>query len=71
MVSSNVRSFSKNLDVCSSYIYKLEIVPDVVILKETKFSEGNADNVQGYISFNSALSEKSGGGVSVFLKKTI
>ena len=67
LVSFNVRSFSKNFDVFSSYIHQLNIVPDVIILTETRFSEGNNDNIPGFISFNSARSEKSGGGVSVFL----
>ena len=71
-MSFNVRLFSKNFDVFQSYIYQLNIVPDVIILTETSFSEGNNDNIPGYIYFNSARSEKKiGGGVSVFIKNNI
>ena len=71
LLSLNVRSCSKNFDVFSSYIYKLNIMTDVIILTETRFSEGNTDNNPCYVSFNSARSEKSGGAVSVFLKNDL
>ena len=66
LVSFNVRTFNKNFNGFSFYISKLNIIPDVIILTETRFSQGLTDNIPGYISFNSARSEKSGGGVSVF-----
>ena len=71
LVSFNVRSFTKKFDGFSFYIYKLNVLPDVIILTETRFSEGITYKVPGYISFNSARSEKSRAGVSVFLKNNL
>ena len=43
----------------------------MIVLTETRCSEGNTDYIPGYVSFNSARSEKSGGGVYVFLKNNL
>ena len=71
LVNFNVRSFSKSFDVWSSCIRKLNIVQDVIIHTETRFSFGNTDNIPSYISLNSALSEEPGGGVSVILTNNL
>ena len=47
------------------------IIPDVIILTETRFSEGSTDSIPNCSSLNSARSEKSGGGVSVFIKNNL
>ena len=70
LASFNVRSINKNFDDFPSYISNLYTIPDVIILTETRFSQGITitDNIAGYITFNSTRSEKSGDGVTVFLK---
>ena len=59
------------MTIFSSYISKFNIIPDVIILTETRFSEGNTDNNTGYVPFISGRPEKSGGGVSVFLNNNL
>ena len=43
----------------------------MIILTETRFSEGTITYNSDYFSFNSARSEKSGGGISVFCKNIL
>ena len=47
LVRFNVRSFIKNFNVSSSFVYMLNIIPDLIILTETKFSEGNTYDIPG------------------------
>ena len=51
-----------------SFASELNRVADVIVLSETWFSANNCHYVQGYTGFHTYHADKTGGGVSVFIR---
>jgi len=67
----NIRSFSRNCDELSVVIDQLGARPDIIVLTETWFSPGNCvDELPGYNAKHVYRTERRGGGVSVYAKRT-
>ena len=64
----NIRSFGKFFDEFHSFASELNRAADVTVFSETLFSANTCHGVQGYTGFHTYRADKSGGGVSVFIR---
>ena len=64
----NTRSFRIFFYEFNSFASELSRATDVVVLSETRFSADTCHDVQGYTGFHSYCADKTGGGVSVFMR---
>lgn len=71
IVHHNIRSFNKNFDEFACFMASLACEIDILILSETWFSHDDVTNIVGYHSFHCTRDNKGGGGVSVYIRKTI
>lgn len=67
----NIRSFNSNFDTLSCFLSKLSHNVDVLVLTETWFREGLCCSIDGYKSYHTYRNDKSGGGVSVYVRKNL
>ena len=67
----NIRSFNCNYDSLSCFLKKLKCSIDVIILTETWFSEGLCQNIEGYKAYHTYRSNRTGGGISIYVKKNL
>ena len=58
----------KNFAEFHSFASELNSVADVIVLSDTWFSANTCHDVQGYTDFHTNRADKTGGGVSVFIK---
>lgn len=63
----NVRSFNKNSDELILFLVNLKTDIDVLILTETWFNQFNYHDIPGFNSYHSFRTERTGGGVSVYV----
>ena len=68
ILHENIRSFGRNFDEFHSSVSELGRADDVIVLSETWFSANTCRDVLGYTGFNTYRADKSGGGVSVFIR---
>ena len=68
ILHENIRSFGRNIDEFHSFASELSRAADVIVLSETWFSANTCRDVQGYAGFHTYRADKSGGGVSVFVR---
>ena len=64
----NIRSFGNFFDEFHSFASKLNRAADVVVLSDSWFSANFCHDVQGYTGFHTYRADKTGGGVSVFVR---
>ena len=64
----NIRSFGKFFDEFHSFASELNRAADVIVLSETWFSANTFHDVQGCTSFHTYRADKTGGGVTVFIR---
>ena len=64
----NIRPFGRNVDEFHSLASELNRAADVIVLSETWFSANTCRDVQGYSGFHTYRADKSGSGVSVFVR---
>ena len=64
----NIRSFGKNVDEFFLFASELNRVADGIVLSETWFSANTCHDVQGYTGFHTYRADKTGGGVSAFIR---
>ena len=64
----NIRSFGRNFDEFHSFASELSRAADAIVLSETWFSANTCRDVQGHAGFHTYRANKSGGGVSVFVR---
>ena len=69
IVSQNIRSFSKNIELFILFIDSLVLKPKIIVLTETWFSKNNFHNIRGFIGYHSFREERIGGGVSIFVNE--
>ena len=67
ILHENIRSFGRNFDEFHSFASELSRAADVV-LSETWFSAKTCHDVRGYSCFHTYRADKSGGGISVFVR---
>ena len=60
--------FGRNFDEYHSFASELSRAADVIVFSETWFSANTCRDVQGYSGFHTYRADKSGGGVSVFVR---
>ena len=65
---ANIRSFGKFFDKFHSFASELNRAADVIVFSETWFSASTCHRVQGYTGFHTYRPDKTGGGVSVFIR---
>ena len=63
-----VHSFWKFFDEFHSFASELNRAADVIVLSQTWFSANTCHDVQGYTGFHTYRPDKTGGGVSVFIR---
>ena len=68
ILHENIRSFGRNFYEFHSFASELSRSADVIVLSETWFSANTSRDVQGYSGFHTYRADKSGGGVSVFVR---
>ena len=74
IINYNIRSLNCNFDEFSVFLESLKILPDMVIFTETWLLDNNISDIDGYNGYHCNRSSNNsgpGGGVSVFLKKTL
>ena len=64
----NIRSFGNFFDKFHSFASELNRAADVIVLSETWFSSNTCHDIQDYIGFRTYRADKTGGGVSVFIR---
>ena len=64
----NIRSFGFFFDEFHSFATGLNRAADVIVWSETWFSANTCRDVQGYSGFHTYRADKSGDGVSVFVR---
>ena len=64
----NIRSFRKFFEEFHSFASELNLAADVIVFSETWFSANTCHGVQGYTGFHTYRADKTGGGVSVFIR---
>ena len=67
ILHENIRSFGRNFDEFHSFVSELSRAADVIVLSKMWFSANTCGDVQGYAGFHTYRTDKSGGGVSVFV----
>ena len=68
LLNYNIRSFHRNSDEFLGIIDKLEFKPDIYCLTETWFNQNSCEDIKNYKSFHMYRNQKTGGGISLFLK---
>ena len=68
ILHKNMHSFGRNFDEFHSIASELSRAADVIVLSETRFSANTCRDVQGYSGFHTYSADKSGGGISVFVR---
>ena len=68
ILNFNIRSFRANIDSFLTYVQQLKIIPDIIVLTETWFSENQIDFIPGYKQYNCCRKDRIGGGVSIFFR---
>ena len=68
LMNFNIRSFHKNSDEFYGYIDQLVSKPDIYCLTETWFSNENCADVSNYEAFHTYRDQRTGGGISLFVK---
>ena len=68
VLNFNIRSFNCNYDEFSVFVHDLNLQPDIIILTETWFTVSNQSCIEGYVGHHCVRENRSGGGVSVFVK---
>lgn len=71
LLHQNIRSFNKNYDEFNAFCLQLEQTPDVLIFTETWGSDSCCNDLEGYRSYHVYRTDRSGGGVSVYVKSAI
>ena len=64
----NIRSFGNFFDESHSFASELNLADDIIVLSETWFSANTRHDIQGYTGFHTYRADKTGGGVSVFIR---
>ena len=68
ILQQNIRSYNRNFDSFSLLLNEISKQIDVIVLTETWFTESLCGNIEGYESYHVYRSDKSGGGVSVYVR---
>ena len=68
IMHENIRSFENFFDKFHSFASELNRAADVIVFSETWFSANTCHGIQGYIGFHTYRADKTGGGVSVFIR---
>ena len=68
ILHANIRSFERNFAEFHSFASELSRAADFIVLSETWFSANTCHDVQGYSGLHAYRADKSGGGVSVFVR---
>ena len=73
VMSFNVRSFSKNGEMCMSLMQSLYRAPDIMVLTETWLDEGDQciSAIEGYNALHTIRENGRSGGVSLYSDKTL
>ena len=74
IMNFNIRSFNANFDDFSVFVEELTIQPHILVLTETWFLDMRAENIPGYNGYHCCRSSESsgpGGGVSIFVRKSL
>ena len=69
--NQNIRSFNQNYDSLSVFLTTIKKNIEIIILTETWFTKDSCCNIEGYTGYHCFRTERSGGGVSVFVSKRI
>ena len=68
IMHENIRSFAEFFDEFRSFASELNRAADVIVFSETWFSAYTCHGVQGYTASHTYRADKTGGGVSVFIR---
>ena len=68
IMHENIRSFGKFFDEFHSFASELNRAADVIVFSETWFTANTCHGVQGYTGYHTYPADKTGGGVSVFIR---
>ena len=68
IMHKSIHSFGKMLDEFHSFASELNRAADVIMFSETWFSANPCHDVQGHTGFHTYRADKTGGGVSVFIR---
>ena len=74
VVNYNINSFNKNYDEFSVYISELKVMPNIIILSETKLLGDNTGSIPGFNGVHCNRSSDSagpGGGIAVYIKNSM
>ena len=71
ILHQNIRSFNKNFDQFSAFIDSLNRKVDVFVFSETWFKSDNCTDIAGYVGYHSCRNDRTGGGVSVYVRSEI
>lgn len=71
IVHHNIRSFNSNFDELACYLASLPCHVDILILSETWFTNDMCENIEGYDSFHCTRDNKTGGGVSIYIRREL
>ena len=71
MFHQNIRSSNQNFDCLFAFINNIEKYVDVIVMSETWFSVTSKCSIEGYNSFHSYRDNRTGGGVSIFIRKSL
>ena len=64
----NMQSFNAKIDEFSAFLHELNILPKILCLTETWFTNNNKQNIAGYKAFHSIRTEdRVHGGISIFI----
>ena len=69
--NQNIRSFNHNYVSLSVFLSDFDKRFEIIVLTETWFREGACYNIDGYSGYHTYRTERSGGGVSVYVRKNI
>ena len=68
IMHENIPSFGKLFDEFRSFASELNRAADVIVLSETSFYVNTCYDIQVYTGFHTCRADKTGGGVSVFIR---
>ena len=71
MFNQNIRSSNRNFDCLFAFINNIEKSVYVIVMSETWFSVTSKCSIEGYNSFHSYRDNRTGGGVSIFIRKSL
>jgi len=67
IVNFNIRSFNANICEFVVFLDELNVVPDILIITETWFSDASRGSLNGFTGVHCSRINRVGGGVSVFV----